>query len=78
MFHNADYNLHTLVDHGTFHAMVGIVCVTPKSAVHVDKPVSRIVAGIKVSDVGSYGVIPISINKLSIRQVSHCCPLKKF
>ena len=30
VFDNAEYNLHTLDGHGTFHAMNGIVCVTPK------------------------------------------------
>ena len=39
-----------------------------KSAVHVDRPVPRNAAGIKESDVGSYGVIPISMNELPIRR----------
>ena len=63
MFDNADYNLHTLDGHGTFDAIGCIVCVTPKSAVHMGKPIPIGAAGIKVSVVGSYGVIPISMNK---------------
>ena len=78
MFDNADYNLHTLDGYGTFDAIDCIVCVTTKSAVHVGKPIPRGAAGIKVSDVGSYGVIPISINSLPIWRGIRCCQLKKF
>lgn len=36
VYDNADYNVHTLDGHDTFHVMGGIACVTPKSALKVE------------------------------------------
>jgi hypothetical protein len=40
-FDNADHNVRSLDGHGTWHTMGGILCATPKSALHADKPVTR-------------------------------------
>lgn len=42
VFDNADHNVRTLDGHGTWHTMGGILCATPKSALHADKPVTRL------------------------------------
>lgn len=41
VFDNADYNVHTLDGHNTFHVMGGIACITPKTALQVEENVPR-------------------------------------
>ena len=41
VFDNADYNVHTLDDHNTFHVMDGISRITPKTALKVEDNVPR-------------------------------------
>lgn len=41
VFDNADYNVHTLDGHNTFHVMGGIACITPKTALQVEDNVPR-------------------------------------
>lgn len=41
VFDNADYNVHTLDGHNTFHVMGGIACITPKTALQVEDKVPR-------------------------------------
>ena len=55
VFDNADYNVSTLDDHRTFHAMGGIKCVTPADKVHADAPVPRISFS-NAEAVGSHGL----------------------
>ena len=60
VFDNYDYNLRTLDGHGTFHAMGGIVCVTPKTAVHTNTRIPR--KGVDTSKaVSCREVIPITV-----------------
>lgn len=42
IFDNADYNAHTTVKHNTFHAMSGIICVTPRCSLQAEEPVPRV------------------------------------
>lgn len=41
VFDNADFNVNTIDGSGTFHAMVGIMCVTPRHAIHPDESMKR-------------------------------------
>ena len=41
VFDNADYNVHTLDGHNTFHVMGEIACITPKTALQVEDNVPR-------------------------------------
>ena len=60
VFDNADYNLRTLDGRSTFHAMCGIVCVKPKTAVHTNTRIPR--KGVNTSKgVSCRGVIPITV-----------------
>lgn len=41
VFDNADHNVRTVDEFGTFHAMGGIMCVTPKESIQACEPISR-------------------------------------
>ncbi|CAG9814961.1 unnamed protein product [Phaedon cochleariae] len=50
IFDNADFNVNTLDGHGTFHAMGGIMAVTPRKAVTYERDVARLKAHVSASD----------------------------
>lgn len=58
VFDNADHNVNTLSGHGTFHAMGGVMCVTPKSALNPSTPVLRSTQGNVQSS--SRGFLPVT------------------
>jgi len=57
VFDNADYNVHTLDGHNTFHVMGGIVCVTPKSSLQVEENVPR--SNFTAHDIENQGLFPL-------------------
>lgn len=61
VFDNADHNVRTIDDHGTFHVMGGIQCVTPANLLQNDLPVPRPKKLTKSDTIGQYGNIKIQM-----------------
>ena len=59
VFDNADFNVHTLDGHNTFHSMGGIACVTPAGISGPNTVVPRIRNIPSAATIGSFGKIPI-------------------
>jgi hypothetical protein len=59
VFDNADFKTNTLDGLNTFHAMGGIHCVTPKSAIAPDQVIPRLTRVPSADVIGKYGSIPI-------------------
>lgn len=59
VFDNADFNTNTLDGLKTFHAMGGIHCVTPKSAIAPDQTILRLQKLPTVEIIGHLGNVPI-------------------
>lgn len=51
--------VNTIDGHNTFHAMGGILCVTPADAVTYDQPASRKSTKLTAEEIANYGRIPI-------------------
>lgn len=61
VFDNADHNVNTIDGLHTFHAMGGIECVTPASAVSCDFKVPKLKAIPPRDTLGSYGTLPLKV-----------------
>lgn len=59
IFDNADFNSQTLDGYQTFHAMGGIQCVTPKSAIAPDQFIERMTKKPSAEIVGKFGHNPL-------------------
>lgn len=59
VFDNADFNINTLDGRGTFHAMGGIQCVTPITAIQREKNIPRIVEIKSAPEVAQLGMVPV-------------------
>lgn len=75
VFDNADFNTSTLDGLNTFHAMGGIHCVTPKTAITPDQIIPRISRMPSAKVVGQYGAIPMQVfqkNKVRFEIYENC------
>lgn len=60
VFDNADHNVNTLDGHSTFHAMGGIQCITPATAIKVSDNVQRPANTPSSALIGSFGLRTVS------------------
>lgn len=58
-FDNADFNSQTLDGYRTLHAMGGIHCVTPTSAIIPDQCIERLKSRPSAAEIGKFGTIPL-------------------
>ena len=61
VFDNADFNTNTLDGLNTFHAVGGIHCVTPKTAIAPDQIIPRLARMPSAKVIGKYGSMPMQI-----------------
>ncbi|KYN50525.1 hypothetical protein ALC57_00165 [Trachymyrmex cornetzi] len=59
IFDNADHNVNTLDGRNTFHAMGGIMCVTPSSAFSAAKTIQRLKNIPSAETIGKFGFIDV-------------------
>lgn len=59
IFDNADFNVNTLDGFGTFHAMGGIQCVTPQTAVAADQNITRLQRLSSAQVLGKFAPVPL-------------------
>lgn len=87
VYDNADFNVQTLDGRNTFHTMGGIICVTPKSAVVPDPPISRLQQRLTANEVASVGAVElkpfertnnIGLAGIKIKDVSELFPQSKI
>jgi hypothetical protein len=60
VFDNADYNANTIDGRNTFHAVDGIMCVTPYLSVVSNQKVKRLKKIPPADTVGEFGFIPLN------------------
>ena len=58
IFHNADHNIKSLDEHGTFHSMGGIKCVAPKSEQDDSIIITRLQKDPGPAALGRFGDVP--------------------
>ncbi|KYM97251.1 hypothetical protein ALC62_12065 [Cyphomyrmex costatus] len=59
VFDNADFNTNTIDGRGTFHAMGGIHCVTPKTGIEAEKATSRTFEATSAAEIVKFGKIDL-------------------
>ena len=58
-FDNADHNTNTIDGFKTFHAMGGIMCFTPSSAVTSENAIKRLNSVPTSTEIGKFGFLPL-------------------
>ena len=60
-FDNADHNTNTIDGFKTFHAMGGIMCFTPSSAVTSENAIKRLNSVPTSTEIGKFGFLPLKL-----------------